>query len=134
MKKLLTAILFLLGTGCALPLPAVAPQVGGGQQGALQAQTNVTLARANYRVVKTNVVGTDWGVYFLGVFPIVSPDYVKALKKLYKAGDVTAGKPLALANVIQQHTAPFFILFSVPEITLRADVVEFTQTPPHAAF
>jgi hypothetical protein len=40
------------------------------------------------------------------------------------------GKALALINVIQQSSAPYFILFSLPETTFRADVVEFVDTLP----
>jgi hypothetical protein len=32
--------------------------------------------------------------------------------------------------VLQQSSAPYFILFSLPEITFRADVVEFVDTLP----
>jgi hypothetical protein len=79
---------------------------------------------------ETNVVGTDWGIYFLGLVPIVSPQYVKAMKQLYEAGGVAEGSPQAIVNVIQQHTSPYFILFSIPRITIRADVVEFTKPSP----
>jgi hypothetical protein len=59
----------------------------------------VLLSTENYRILKTNVVDTDWGIDFLGFIPIVSPDYAKAIAMLYKAGDVAEGKPQAIVNV-----------------------------------
>lgn len=134
MNKLFTKLLIicLLCTGCAIPLssqlPSISPSISSGQQQNIQALTTVQLTTDNYRILKTNAVGTDWGINLLGLIPIVSPDYTIAIAKLYKAGKVTEGKPQAIVNVLQQHTSPFFILFSIPRITFRADVVEFTKT------
>jgi hypothetical protein len=103
------------------------PSGSGGQTQGIQATTSVSLATDNYRILKTNVVSTDWGINLLGIFPIISPDYTKAIAKLYTAGEVSEGKPQAIVNILQQNTSPFFILFSIPRITFRADVVEFTK-------
>jgi len=94
--------------------------------------TSVSLAERNYRIVKTNVVGISGGFALLGLITVKSPDYTEAFAQLYQAGGVSEGKALALINVVQQSSAPYFILFSLPKITLRADVVEFVETlPPH---
>ena len=135
MNKLSLRLLIIcfLCTGCAIPLPipSLSSSGSGGHTQGIQATTTVMLTTENYRILKTNVVGTDWGINFLGIIPIVSPDYSKAITMLYKAGEVSEGKPQAIANVLEQHTSPFFILFSIPRITFRADVVEFTKaTPP----
>jgi hypothetical protein len=135
MKTLFPKLLIMcyFCTGCAgFALPAISPSVsgGGGQQPLLQTTTMVQLTSQNYRIVKTNVVGTDWGVNLLGLVPIVSPKYVTVMKQLYDAGEVAEGKPQAIVNVIQQHSSPYFILFSIPRITIRADVVEFTKPSP----
>jgi hypothetical protein len=122
------AILLVTGSlcaGCALPLPGLSSSGAGGQQQKIKNITTVELSRDNFKMVKTNIQGTDWGINFLGILPIVSPDYTKAISELYKAGEVTEGKPQAIVNILQQHTAPFFILFSIPRISFRADVVEF---------
>lgn len=131
MRNLLVLLLLLtlLSAGCALPLPGISPSVSGGHQQDLKTITTVELAGNNYRLVRTNVIGTDWGISFLGLIPIVSPDYTKAIAKLYKNGAVSEGRPLALVNVLQQHTAPFFLLFSIPRITFRADVIEYSAPP-----
>ncbi|MGD0585587.1 MAG: DUF6567 family protein [Oryzomonas sp.] len=137
MKKLFPGLLVLcfLCAGCAIPffsqLTSSSSSGSGGQTQGIQATTTVQLSTDNYRILKTNVVGTDWGINFLGIFPIVSPDYAKAIAKLYIAGEVSEGKPQAIVNILQQNTSPFFILFSIPRIMFRADVVEFTKvTPP----
>jgi hypothetical protein len=131
MKKLSLTLLIIgfLCTGCAIPLPipSLSSSSSGGHAQGIQTATTVMLTADNYRLLKTNVVGTDWGINLLGIIPIVSPDYTKAISMLYKAGEVSEGKSQAIANVLEQHTSPFFILFSIPRITFRADVVEFTN-------
>jgi hypothetical protein len=137
MQKLFLMLLFIsiLYTGCPSSstssltnsLPSLTPSISGGQGQEVQTTTTIRLSTENYKILKTNIVGTDWGINILGLIPIVSPDYTKAIAKLYKAGEVTEGKPQAIVNILQQHTAPFFILFSIPRITFRADVVEFTK-------
>jgi hypothetical protein len=133
MKKLFPSLLVIsfLCSGCAIPLagvlPGLSPSFSGGQEQGIKATTTVLLSTDNYKILKTNVVGTDWGINLLGLIPIVSPDYTKAVAKLYAAGEVTEGRPQAIANVLQQHTSPFFILFSIPRITFRADVIEFVK-------
>ena len=76
MMKPFTTLLILcfLISGCAIPLPGVAPSISGGRQQDVKNLTNVQLSPGNYTVLKTNVVGTDWGFSFLGLIPIVSPD------------------------------------------------------------
>ena len=128
-----------LCSSCAIPLSSQLPNLSssfsGGQIQEIQASTSVSLASDNYRILKTNVVGSDWGISFLGILPIVSPDSAKAMAKLYKAGGVSEGKPQAIVNLLQQSTSPYFILFSIPKIMYRADVVEFTKaTPPEVTF
>ena len=119
-------------SGCAaLDIPTLMSSVtGGGGVQQLQTMTSVQLTTQNYKIIKTNVVGSDWGIKLLGIFPIVSPSYVKTIKQLYKAGDVTEGKPQAIVNIFQQETSPYFILFSIPTITIRADVIEFMKPTP----
>jgi hypothetical protein len=111
-------------------MTSLSPSGSGGQVQGIQATTSVSLAIDNYRILKTNVEGTDWGINLLGIFPIVSPDYSKAIAKLYNAGELSIGRPQAVINILQQNTAPYFILFSIPRIMFRADVVEFIKTPP----
>jgi len=60
----------------------------------------------------------------------MSPDYAEAMAQLYQAGGITEGKAQAIVNVVQQNTSAYFILFGIPRITVRADVVEFTEALP----
>lgn len=39
-------------------------------------------------------------------------------------------KAQAIVNVVQQNSSTYFILFGIPRITVRADVVEFTEALP----
>jgi hypothetical protein len=119
-----------LVTGCAPvpPLPFTLPS-GAGQASVLTL-TEVNLAQRNYRVVRANVAGTSRGFALLGLITVKPPDAIEAFARLYEAGGISEGKALALINVIQQSSAPYFILFSLPEITFRADVVEFVDTLP----
>jgi hypothetical protein len=129
MRKSILKLVVLgsLCAGCALPLPGLSASGGGGQQQEIKNITTVELSKGNFRIVKTNIRGTDWGINLLGILPIVSPDYTKAISQLYRSGAVTEGKSQAIVNILQQHTAPFFILFSIPRISFRADVVEFIE-------
>ena len=122
-----------LVTGCAPlpPLPFTLPSgpTSSGQTSVLT-QTEVHLAQRNYRIVKTQVVGTSQGFALLGLITLKPPDATEALARLYQAGDMAEGHALALVNVLQHSSAPYFILFSLPQITFRADVVEFVDTVP----
>jgi hypothetical protein len=125
----LLLVVFLV-TGCAPvpPLPFTLPS-GAGQASVLTL-TEVHLAQRNYRVVRTHVVGTSRGFALLGLITVKPPDGIEAFARLYEAGGIAEGQALALINVIQHSSAPYFILFSLPEITFRADVVEFVDMFP----
>ena len=133
LRTLAYLLLVLLGmTGCpllaGLPLPSPSGSSGGGQTAVLT-MTKVELVHRNYRVVRMNVTGTSRGFALLGLFTLKAPDAAEAFADLYEAGNlrvlVAEGRALAFVNVMQQSSAPFFLLFSLPDITFRADVVEF---------
>jgi hypothetical protein len=128
LSRLLLVVLWVTGCAPIPPLPFTLPS-GSGQASVLTL-TEVQLAQRNYRVVRTNVVGTSRGFALLGLITVKPPDATAALARLYEAGGIAEGKALALINVIQQSSAPYFILFSLPDITFRADVVEFVETLP----
>ena len=90
-------------------------------------ETQVKLYKENYRVVKTNVRGESTGFSLLaGFVPIVPATYTQALNNLHEAADME-GRPMALVNVAQDATQLNLLLFSVPRVTITADVIEFTQ-------
>ena len=120
-------ILWLL-TGCAAALPAL-PALSGlipapsGTQ--VLTTTTVNLSRKNFKIVKANAIGHSVGFSFLGFFSLKSPGYEEAVTELYRYADVSEGKSRALVNVIHEQTSTYFILFALPKITVRADVIEF---------
>jgi hypothetical protein len=130
LSRLLLVLCLLTGCAPVPPLPFTLPLPGGSGQASLLTLTEVHLAQRNYRVVRTNVVGTSWGFALLGLITVKPPDATEAFARLYEAGGMAEGKSLALINVLQESRAPYFILFSLPEITYRADVVEFVDTVP----
>jgi hypothetical protein len=132
MKRLFPILLlYALFAGCAaVPLLPLASPFLSGQQPQVATTTSVQLATKNYKIVKTNVVGTSSGFSLLGFISLMSPDYAEAMAQLYQAGGITEGKAQAIVNVMQQNSSTYFILFGIPRITVRADVVEFTEALP----
>jgi len=129
MTKLLKILLILwLLTGCAAALPAL-PALSGlipassGTQ--ILTTTTVNLSRKNFKIVKANAVGRSVGFSFLGLFSLKSPGYEEAITQLYRSANISEGKSQALVNVMHEQTSTYFILFSLPKITVRADIIEF---------
>jgi hypothetical protein len=89
--------------------------------------TQVDLSRKNYRVVKSNAVGSSSGFKLLGIIPFASPSYTSAMSDLYKDAKVQDGSANALVNVTQEESGIYLILFSIPKLTVRADIIEFTD-------
>ena len=110
--------LLALAAGCA----ATGPKPGAWLQ---QTGTSVSLSQNNYRVVKPNAIGKSYGFSIMGLIPIVPPTYAQAMSDLSAHGGMTEGKAQALVNVSQERSTVFLILFSIPCLTVRADVVEF---------
>jgi len=87
--------------------------------------TKVDLSKNNYRIIKANAIGKSSGFKLLGIIPIISPKYTKAMKDLYSEIGISEGKARALVNVTQERSSIYLILFSIPELTVRADIIEF---------
>jgi hypothetical protein len=93
--------------------------------------TAVSLQGNNYQVVKAGAKGESSGFYFLGIIPIVSPNYADAKANLYYSiGEPLEGRSIALANQTEDRSTLYLILFSVPKITVTADIIEFTGAAP----
>jgi hypothetical protein len=110
------AISTLLLAGCA-------------SQGAYQASnaTHVNLTGNNYKIIQTGVTGKSYGFNLLGFIPIVSPELGEAKANIYKSlNQPLAGRSIALANNTEDRSSLYLILFSVPRVTVTADIVEFT--------
>ncbi|WAK02879.1 DUF6567 family protein [Methylobacter sp. YRD-M1] len=119
-------ILWLL-TGCAaLPsMPALSGLIPAPAGTQILTATSVDLSRKNFKIVRANASGHSVGFSFLGLINLKSPGYDEAVTQLYKSAGITEGKPQALVNVMHEQTSTYFILFALPKISVRADVVEF---------
>ena len=129
---LLCGLASLLLTGCAgLTALALAPDPGAGAPEAPRTITTVKLSQANYHVEKLNVTGQDHGFKFLGLFTIVPASRVKAFTRMYQMANIPAGVPLTPANIAVEQIEQSYILFSIPEVHVRADFVVFDDTRVH---
>jgi hypothetical protein len=145
MLKFLTLLVALLGVaslgvGCAavsvLPIGALmgSPNAAGLE---IHNQTDIRLEAANFIVTKTNVVGQSEGFSLLGVLTIVPAKFTQAMNQLYTQAEMQPGRAQTLANLIMEKNSTYFILFSLPRISIRADVIEFipvsaTNIPPQS--
>ena len=90
--------------------------------------TQVNLEKNNYKMVKPDVSGASSGFSLFGFIPLTTPQQTIAMSRLYKGAGIGTGGAYALANVVEERTSAYFILFSIPTYRVRADVVEFTDT------
>jgi hypothetical protein len=117
-----------LGSGCAaLSALPVASVIGSPNASALEIHNNtdVQLRDNNFIVIKTNVVGQSSGFSFLGIITIVPAKFTKAMSRLYTQAEMQSGRPQTLVNLILERDAVYYILFSIPRTSIRADVIEF---------
>ena len=98
----------------------------------IHSQTDVKLEQANFKVVAANVAGRSRGFALFGLITFVPAEYTKAVDQLYSRIDVPSGRPRTLANLVVERSSSFWLLFSIPEVSIRADVVEFTG-PAHSS-
>lgn len=90
--------------------------------------TGVSLAENNYKIIKAGVKGESKGFKLLGLITFVSPNYAEAKADLYASvGESLVGRSAALANQTEDKSTFYVILFSIPKVTITADVIEFTQ-------
>ena len=93
-------------------------------------QTQVTLAGNNYNILEPNVIGRSRGFKLLGLISFRGASHTEAMSRLYHRAGVEQGRPQALANVLVESSSTYFILFSIPKVTIRADLIEFTGDEP----
>jgi len=87
--------------------------------------TEVRLQEANFIVTRTNAVGQSRGFSLFGLLTIVPAQFVTAMNRLYVQAEMQPGRPQTLANLIMEKNSTYFILFSIPRTSIRADVIEF---------
>jgi hypothetical protein len=104
--------------------------VGCANVGQMSGQTGtiVSLEGKNYKLVKAGAMGRSSGFRLLGIIPITEPNYAGAKASLYKSVDQPLiGRAIALANQTKDETTLYLILFSIPRVTITADVIEFVD-------
>ena len=91
-----------------------------------QTSTGVSLSKNNYTIVKAGARGESTGFCLLGFICFTSPNYAEAKSNLYSGcNEKLEGRSIALANQTQDHSSLYLILFSIPKVTITADIVEF---------
>ena len=95
-------------------------------------ETAVKLAEDNFVLVKTNVVGSSRGFSLLGILTIQPATLNTAMNRLYAAAQLQPGRPQSIAHLVIEQTSSYWILFGIPRIDVRADIVEFVppRRPP----
>ena len=86
----------LLMSGCAALLPAgsmVGPLLGVTPPLQVTEQTNIKLARDNFVLVKTNVVGRSKGFSLLGFITICPATMTTAMNRLHAAAKCAQARP-----------------------------------------
>lgn len=121
-----------LGGCAALPLlPASSSLLPNGSANAdFHSATAVRLEQANFTTVKTNVTGQTKGFALLGIITIVPARFSTAMDRLYGQAGVRPGGPQTLANMVVERSSTYLILYSIPRVSIRADVIEFVTPSP----
>jgi hypothetical protein len=115
------SILLCLAAGCA------SSRIENRPQGAA---TAVSLSGKNYRLIQGGAKGESYGFRLLGLIPFASPHYADAKRALYASvHEPLTNKAVALANEMEDKSTVYLILFSIPQLSITADVIEFTDNP-----
>jgi hypothetical protein len=95
----------------------------------------VRLDHANYKIVKSNIIADSTGFGLIGLgftrglIPILPPRYAWALDDLWSEVGQTEGRSLAMVNVVTEEGGLNLLVITFPRVTVRADVIEFTNAP-----
>ena len=94
-------------------------------------QTVANLSEKNFRVIETNVQGTSSGFSIFGflgpaALPIFSPTYAGAMASLHRAAQIE-GKSAVPVNMTVDISYFNLLIFSIPSITVCADIVEYDK-------
>jgi hypothetical protein len=128
MKKIFAALLLLPVLSAAqLPVP-LSPDFLKPPSSSAQVlnSTAVTLAENNFRIVEPNVIAKSRGFKLLGFITLKKASHTIAMSRLYEKAQVETGRPQTIANVVHESGSMYLILFSIPKVTIRADLIEFT--------
>jgi hypothetical protein len=118
----------LLMSGCAGLVPAgsvISPLLGPPPPLQVTEQTTVKLARDNFMLVKTNVLGRSKGFSLLGLITICPATMTTALNRMYAAAQMRPGEPQTAAHLTVERSSSYWVLFGIPKVEVRADIVQF---------
>jgi hypothetical protein len=118
----------LAGCAAAPLLPTASSLLTAGGNVDFHSATAVKLDEANFIMVKTNVTGQSKGFALLGLLTLSPARFSTAMDRMYGAADVHVGRPQTLANVVAERSSSYYVLFSIPRVQVRADVVEFVPS------
>ncbi len=90
--------------------------------------TQIDLNQKNFKMIKAGVQGRDSGFWLLGFLPLNPRSETEAMEDLYSKVNID-GKATTLINVTKEKFSYYFILFSIPMLTISADVIEFIDEP-----
>ena len=120
-------VLSTLLSGCAEigPLASSLTGVAPSSSVDIHDQTSIRLQDGNFVTLRTNVVGSSQGFNLLGFITIYPATVHKAMNQLYAHAEAEEGRPETLAHLMVEHSAIYVVLFSIPKVTARADLIEF---------
>ena len=127
----LAACIFLSGCAALAPISSLinTPSSSGNPPLQVHDETSVRLGSDNFLLVKTNVVGRSHGFSLLGIITIVPATLNKAMNRLYANAEMRPGQPQTVSHLLIEQTSSYFILFGIPEVDVRADIVQFRPPP-----
>lgn len=120
LRSIIAALFVLTLSSCS--------STNGGRIKGQETGVEVQLTKKNYKVIRAGVSGSSSGFKLLGIIPFANPTSGGAKRDLYEnVGEPLTGRSIALANQTEDRSTLYLILFSIPKITLTADVIEFTE-------
>ena len=123
----ITRTLVLITSIACLTIFSVGCTTSQGDLRGQRTDTGVSLAENNYKIIKAGAKGESQGFNLL-FLSLVSPNYAEAKSKLYTdIGIPLEGRSVALANQTEDRSCINLIIFSIPKVTITADVIEFTS-------
>jgi hypothetical protein len=128
----IAAVLAALGSGCAaiVPLSSALGAVNPSASLQIYNTTELRLQQKNFVVVKSNVVGQSKGFALLGIITMIPARLEVAMTQLNAEADLKPGSTRVLSNLVWEKDSNYYILFSRPRTTIRADVIEFVGDVP----
>lgn len=70
-------------------------------------------------------MGRSRGFSLLGLITIYPATLTKAMNRMYTSAHMELGQPQTSAHIVIEQTSSYYILFGIPEVDVRADVVQF---------